>query len=199
MRLLPVLAAGVAAGFAGQRLLPGAWGFLVAILLVPAGLALVWWLRGGRGWRIEEEATVPAPPETVFPLLDDPRHAPALDPRCTGGRVVGGEGVGRRDLLTVRVGRREVEIESEVVEHDPPRRATADVVATRVDGRPAEAGTQRLAFALEPAPDGTRVRLSIRGAPGGARSRMAIGVRHPGERRQARATLRRLRSLVAAP
>ena len=154
----------------------------------------MWWIRGGRGWRIDVETLVAAPPELVFAILDDPARARDLDPRIVGVEVLGPG----RQRVHMRVARRDVVMEAVDAAREPPTLLAWDVVDVRVGGKPRDAGTQRGTFTLERVEGGTRVRLTIRGRPGGATSRWAIGTRHGIEARAMRKLLRRLRDYASA-
>jgi uncharacterized protein YndB with AHSA1/START domain len=185
---------GVPLGFAAARLSDGVAGLGIAVAAILALTFGLWWVRGGRGWRIDAERHVAAPPETVFAILDDPARAPELDPRTTAGERLG-DG---RERYRTRRGRRELELEFEVAVREPPHRLEQELVAVhRADGRPIAAGTQRQAVELRPEGDGTRVRLSIRGAPASASERIGIGVAHAEEAGHARRMLDRLADLAA--
>lgn len=163
-------------------------GAAIAFALVMAIAGVVWWVRGGRGWRVDETAHVPAAPETVFAILDDPGQAPRLDPRTLSARRVGD----RRELYVLRRGGLTYEAEFEVVAREPPGRLVQELVALRRRGRPASTPGQLQTWELEPDGDGTKVRLTIRGAAGSPRARIALGAAHDGEARSVRRVLARL-------
>ena len=190
----------IVVGFAAQRTVSGVPGLALTLALVWGVMVLVWWIRGGRGWRIDEELHVAASPEATFAILDDPARAARLDPRVVAVEVDGPLGPGQRVRARLDVGRREVVDESVIVDRVPPTLLVADVRAVTVGGRPVQIGTQRQTLAFSPAPGGgTRVALRVRGRPVGFASRMRIGLVHPGEARNARAALRRLADQVSVP
>jgi uncharacterized protein YndB with AHSA1/START domain len=111
---------------------------------------------------IKRERVVPAPPEAVWPLVDDPPSMGAWLAFADRMELVDGDGVGRRQRLHGHWGRKASEIDQEVVEHVPGRRLAWRHVAERLDGRPAPrfAAETRFSVELEPAADGgTLVRL----------------------------------------
>lgn len=190
-----MIVAAAAFGFVSARVTEGPVALVVGGPAILVMLLLVWWIRGRRGWRIDEETTVAAPPEAVFALLGDPNRTPAIDPRVV--RVEPLEG-GRLRVFA-RVRRRDVEAELVEVAREPPALLVQDVVEVRVGGKLVAQGSQRQTFTLETANGGTRVRLRITGRADRAASRIALGVVHGDEARAARAMLRRLRDSARAP
>src|SRR3954470_16905159 len=81
--------------------------------------------------------TIPAAPDDIWPLLDDPARLGDWLAFAERGEVLAGEGVGRRQRMHGRWGRRRSEIDQVVVEHDPPRRLAWRHEAERLDGKPA--------------------------------------------------------------
>jgi uncharacterized protein YndB with AHSA1/START domain len=57
---------------------------------------------------------IPAPPEAVWPLLDDPAHLGEWFAFADRGEVLEGEGVGRRQRMHGRWGRKRSEIDQVV-------------------------------------------------------------------------------------
>jgi carbon monoxide dehydrogenase subunit G len=187
--------AGIALGFAGGRIVDGIVGLVLTLVVLFALLALVWWIRGGRGWRIDAETEFDAPPEEVFALLDDPERTVDADPRLVATEVIA-PGLQR---YRMRVALRDVEVEMAAVAREPPKRLVDDVVRVSIGGKRVQAGTQRQTLTLTPLDGGTRVRLEVRGHAGTAAARFGIGVRHDTEARYARRVLRRLRDYASAP
>ena len=168
---------------------------LVAIVAIGVIVHAAVWIRGGRGWHIDEEIHVDAAPGTVFAILDEPEHAHALNPRLA--RI---ERVGDRIRHHVRHGRRDGWTDHEIVERRPPHRLVHEVVGGELGGRPSPSGTRsRVTFDLKPSAGGTLVRLSVRGTPADATARFLIGFVHGQGARAARAMLRRLRDYASAP
>jgi uncharacterized protein YndB with AHSA1/START domain len=83
------------------------------------------------------ERTIAAPPEQIWPLLDDPARLGEWFAFAERGEVLQGEGVGRRQRMHGRWGKKRSEIDQVVIEHDPPRRLAWRHEAERLDGKPA--------------------------------------------------------------
>jgi len=105
--------------------------------------------------------TIAAPPDALWPLLDDPQRMGEWFAFAERFEVLGGEGVGRRQRMHGRWGRKRSEIDQVIVAHDPPRRLAWRHEAERLDGRPAPrfAATTTFSATLEPDGAGTRVTL----------------------------------------
>src|SRR3954452_16248840 len=111
---------------------------------------------------VSAQRTIPAAPDAVWLLLDDPARLGEWFAFADRGEVLEGEGVGRRQRMHGHWGRKRSEIDQVVVEHDPPRRLAWRHEAERLDGRPAPrfAASTRFTMTLEPASDrATRVVL----------------------------------------
>jgi uncharacterized protein YndB with AHSA1/START domain len=96
--------------------------------------------------------TIPAPPEEVWPLLDDPARLGEWFAFADRGEVLEGAGVGRRQRMHGHWGRKRSEIDQVVTEHDPPHRLAWRHEAERLDGRraPRFAASTVLTMTLEP-------------------------------------------------
>jgi uncharacterized protein YndB with AHSA1/START domain len=107
------------------------------------------------------QRTIPAGPEAIWPLLDDPARLREWFAFADGGEVLEGVGVGRRQRIHGRWGRKRSEIDQVIVEHDPPRRLAWRHEAERLDGRPAPRFAAETLFTatLDPVDGGTRVTL----------------------------------------
>ena len=107
--------------------------------------------------------TIPAAPDAIWPLLDDPGRLGEWFAFAESGEVLAGAGVGRRQRMHGRWGRKRSEIDQIVVAHDPPRRLAWEHEAERLDGRPAPrfAASTRLTMTLEPDGAGA-TRLTLR-------------------------------------
>jgi uncharacterized protein YndB with AHSA1/START domain len=112
---------------------------------------------------VSASAIIPAEPEAIWPLLDDPARLGEWFAFADGGEVLEGEGVGRRQRMHGHWGRKRSEIDQVVVEHDPPRRLAWRHEAERLDGRPAPrfAASTLFSMTLEPAGPGAS-RLLLR-------------------------------------
>ena len=189
--LLVVL--GVGLGFLFSRVVAGLSGAALALALTLTVVNVVWWVRGARGRHIDEEILVPGSPEVVFAILDDPAQTHELHDRVARAEVVG-DRIRHHLEHRGRAGWFEVE----VLERAPPHRLVHKMAGGEVAGRHTTTGDERTTYDLEPAGDGTRVRLRTDGAPRNPTERYAIGARHERARRMARAHLRRLRGDVQA-
>src|SRR3954465_12062688 len=120
--------------------------------------------------------TIPAAPDDIWPLLDDPARLGDWLPFAERGEVLDGGGVGRRQRMHGRWGRRRSEVDQVVVEHDPPRRLAWRHEAERLDGKPAPrfAASTTFSATLEPNGAGTRVTLRSEQEPASALKGLVI-------------------------
>jgi uncharacterized protein YndB with AHSA1/START domain len=112
--------------------------------------------------------TIPAAPDDIWALLDDPARLGDWLAFAERGELLDGEGVGRRQRMHGRWGRRRSEIDQVVVEHDPPRRLAWRHEAERLDGKPAPRFAASTVFSMTLEPDGpqaTRVTLRSQQEP----------------------------------
>jgi uncharacterized protein YndB with AHSA1/START domain len=116
---------------------------------------------------VTRERFVPATPERIWPLVDDPAAMGGWFAFADRMELVEGEGVGRRQRLYGRWGKKKSEIDQEIVAHDPPRTLAWRHLAERLDGKPAPAFAAETVFTITLAPDGdgTVVRLHSRQRP----------------------------------
>jgi uncharacterized protein YndB with AHSA1/START domain len=120
---------------------------------------------------VSASATIPAEPEAIWPLLDDPGRLGEWFAFADRGELLEGEGVGRRQRMHGHWGRKRSEIDQVVVEHDPPRRLAWRHEAERLDGRPAPrfAASTLFSMTLEPAgPGASRLLLRSQQEPASA-------------------------------
>jgi len=120
---------------------------------------------------VSAERTIPAPPDAIWPLLDDPARLGEWLTFADRGELVEGAGVGRRQRMHGHWGRKRSEIDQVVVAHDPPRRLAWQHEAERLDGRPAPRFAASTTFTMTLDPDGagaTRVRLRSQQEPASA-------------------------------
>src|SRR3954451_16282442 len=115
--------------------------------------------------------TIPAAPDDIWPLLDDPARLGDWLAFAERGEVLDGEGVGRRQRMHGHWGRKRSEIDQVVVAHDPPRRLAWRHEAERLDGKPAPrfAASTTFTMTLEPAgADASRLLLRSEQEPASA-------------------------------
>jgi uncharacterized protein YndB with AHSA1/START domain len=114
--------------------------------------------------------TIPAAPQAIWPLLDEPARLHEWFAFADGGEVIEGAGVGRRQRMHGHWGRKRSEIDQVVVEHEPPRRLAWCHQAERLDGKPAPRFAAETVFTatLEPVEGGTRVTLHSAQVPASA-------------------------------
>ena len=107
--------------------------------------------------------TIPAEPQAIWPLLDEPGRLGEWFAFADGGEVIDGAGVGRRQRMHGHWGRKRSEIDQVVVEHEPPRRLAWRHEAERLDGRPAPRFAASTRFTMTLEPDGAgATRLTLR-------------------------------------
>ena len=107
--------------------------------------------------------TIPAPPDAIWPLLDDPARLGDWLAFADSGELIEGTGVGRRQRMHGHWGRKRSEIDQVVVAHDPPHRLAWRHEAERLDGRPAPRFAASTTFTMTLQPEGTAAtRLTLR-------------------------------------
>jgi uncharacterized protein YndB with AHSA1/START domain len=113
------------------------------------------------------EKTVPAPPETVWPLVADPEQLPRWFGFAERVEVLDGEGAGQRRRQHGHWGSKPSEVDQELTAFDPPRRLAWRHLAERLNGKPAPRFAASTDFSIDLIPEdrGTRVRLSSAQVP----------------------------------
>jgi uncharacterized protein YndB with AHSA1/START domain len=113
------------------------------------------------------EKTVPAPPETVWPLVADPEQLPRWFGFAERVEVLEGDGAGQRRRQHGHWGSKPSEVDQELTAFEPPRRLAWRHLAERLNGRPAPRFAASTDFSIELIPEdgGTRVRLSSAQVP----------------------------------
>src|SRR3954463_7005550 len=86
---------------------------------------------------VSVERTIPAPPDTLWPLLDDPGRLGEWFAFADRGEVLEGEGVGRRQRMHGHWGRKRSEIDQVVARPDAPPRPPGRTDPARRGARPA--------------------------------------------------------------
>ncbi|MEA2380238.1 MAG: hypothetical protein QOH72_209 [Solirubrobacteraceae bacterium] len=144
--------------------------------------------------------TIPAPPEAIWPLLDDPARLGEWFAFADRGEVLEGAGVGRRQRMHGHWGRKRSEIDQVVVEHDPPRRIAWRHEAERLDGKPAPrfAASTRFTMTLEPEGAGAS-RLTLHSEQEPASALRGLVIRLFGRREVAQRLEESLDRIEAAP
>jgi uncharacterized protein YndB with AHSA1/START domain len=120
---------------------------------------------------VTAERTIQAPPDAIWPLLDDPARLGEWFAFADSGEVLEGAGVGRRQRMHGHWGSKRSEIDQVVVEHDPPRRLAWRHEAERLDGKPAPRFAASTTFTMTLAPRGpqaSELRLHSRQEPASA-------------------------------
>lgn len=119
---------------------------------------------------IVRERRVEAPALEVWGLVDDPARLHEWFTFAERVELLEGEGVGRRQRMYGRWGKKRSEVDQVIVEHEPGRVLAWRHEAERLDGKPAPrfAADTHFAVRLDPDDGGTRVRLESRQEPAGA-------------------------------
>jgi uncharacterized membrane protein len=119
---------------------------------------------------IVRDGVVGASVDEVWPVVAEVSRIPEWLTFAERMELVDGAGKGRRQRLHGHWGKRESEIDQEVVEYDPPRVLAWRHLAERLDGRPAPrfAASTEFRITLEPHDSGTLVRLRSRQEPASA-------------------------------
>jgi uncharacterized protein YndB with AHSA1/START domain len=117
---------------------------------------------------ISRERELPVPPDVLWPVVSDPARLADWFDFAEGAEVIDGDpGVGQRRRMYGSWGKKKSEIDQRVVVWQPERRLAWEHEAERLDGKPAPrfAAETHFSIDLEPADDGTRVRLTSRQQP----------------------------------
>jgi uncharacterized protein YndB with AHSA1/START domain len=135
------------------------------------------------------EKTVPAPPETVWPLVADPEQMPRWFGFADRVEVLEGEGAGQRRRQHGHWGSKPSEVDLQLTAFEPPRRLAWRHLAERLNGKPAPRFAASTDFSIDLIPEdgGTRVRLSSAQVPA---SRLRGLVMRAFGRREIETTLR---------
>ncbi len=135
------------------------------------------------------ERTVPAPPETVWPLVSEPEQLPRWFGFAERVEVLEGDGEGQRRRQHGRWGSKPSEVDQALTAFDPPKRLAWRHLAERLNGKPAPRFAESTDFSIELIPEdgGTRVRLTSAQVPA---SRVKGVVMRAFGRREIESTLR---------
>jgi uncharacterized protein YndB with AHSA1/START domain len=113
-------------------------------------------------WRL-----VPATPEELWPLIDDVEQLARWFTFAERIELVEGSGVGRRQRLHGKWGRKSSEIDQRVTIYKPNQELVWEHEAERLNGKPAPvfAKSTRFSIKLTPEAHGTRVELRSQQEP----------------------------------
>jgi uncharacterized protein YndB with AHSA1/START domain len=119
---------------------------------------------------IVRERRVEAPAQQVWGLVEDPGRLPEWFTFAERVELLEGEGVGRRQRMHGRWGKKRSEVDQVIVKHEPGRLLAWRHEAERLDGKPAPrfAAETHFAVRLDSEEGGTRVRLESRQEPASA-------------------------------
>jgi uncharacterized protein YndB with AHSA1/START domain len=119
---------------------------------------------------VVRERWIGAAPDRIWPLVDEPARLSEWFSFADRIEPLSGTGVGRRQRLHGRWGRKRSEVDQLVTAHEPPRLLQWRHEAERLDGKPAPQFARETVFTirLEPSGAGTDVRLESRQQPASA-------------------------------
>ncbi len=124
-----------------------------------------------------------APPERIWPFVDDITQWPRWFTEAERGEVLSGAGVGRRQRMHGHARGKATQIDSVVVASSPPTLLRWHHEAERVDGKPGSVVFAKDATAsVEIAPDGTgsTVTYRLQAEPGSLRNTVMLRFLAPG-------------------
>jgi uncharacterized membrane protein len=146
---------------------------------------------------VRRERIVTIPVDVVWQLIEPIETLPAWLPFVVRSQHLGGQGLGRRQRVTVTWGRRPTEIDQEVTDYRPNQTLAWTHVAERVGGRgtaPVSNGVT-MRVSMESMGPGTRVVIEARQTPGTFGAWLALRV--AGQRRLIAGFDRALRTLAS--
>jgi len=145
---------------------------------------------------IRRERMIAVPADVVWQFVEPVETLPAWLPLVERSRHLGGEGLGRRQRVTLRWGGRHADIDQEVTVYKPARQIAWRHVAERVNGQPAPRISTDVttSVSLESQGPATRVVLESRLTPASASA--ALLVRFVAARRVRAAFDRALKTLA---
>lgn len=127
--------------------------------------------------------SIAAPPERIWPLVDDVTRWPDWFTEAERCEVVSGEGVGRRQTMYGHARGKATEIDSVVVASEAGRLLRWHHEAERVDGRPGPVVYAKDATAevtIQPDGDGSLVTYRLLAEPGSLINTFLLRVMAPG-------------------
>jgi uncharacterized protein YndB with AHSA1/START domain len=126
---------------------------------------------------------IAAPPERLWPLVDDIARWPEWFTEAERGEVIEGAGVGRKQRMYGHARGKATEIDSVVVASEPGRLLRWHHEAERVDGRPGSVVFAKDATAevsIAPDRDGSVVTYRLMAEPGSLLNTFMLKVMAPG-------------------
>lgn len=126
---------------------------------------------------------IAAPPERIWPFVEDIGQWPRWFSEAEKGEVLSGAGLGRRQRMSGHARGKATEIDSVVTEYDPPSRLRWHHEAERVDGKPGSVVFAKDATAevtIAPDGDGSLVTYRLLAEPGSLLNTFMLRVMAPG-------------------
>jgi len=146
---------------------------------------------------------IQAPPERIWPLVDDVTSWPRWFTEAEGAQIVSGEGLGRHQRMSGQARGKATEIDSVVTAYEPPHRLRWHHEAERVDGQPGSvvfAVDATAEVTIAPDGDGSVVTYRLLAEPGSLVNTFLLRVMAPGPiGRSFETSLERLAGLVETP
>lgn len=118
---------------------------------------------------VRRTRTVSVPIDVIWALIEPAESIPAWLPLGEQCARLSGEGLGRRQRLMARWGRKTVAIDQEVITYEPERAIGWRHLDERMDGKPAPriSTDVTVTIRLEPTHPGTRITLESCNVPSG--------------------------------
>jgi uncharacterized protein YndB with AHSA1/START domain len=146
---------------------------------------------------------IAAPPERVWPYVDDVTAWPKWFTEAERGEVLSGAGQGRQQRMYGHARGKSTEIDSVVTVYQPPRRLEWRHESERVDGKPGSVVFARDATAsvtIEPDGSGSTVTYRLVATPGSLLNTFMLRVMAPGPiGKSFETSLERLAALAESP
>jgi hypothetical protein len=118
---------------------------------------------------VRRERIVQIPVDVLWQFVEPAQALPEWYPLASRCELLSGKGIGRRQRMHARWGRRDAVINQEVVAYEPSRLLRWKHLDERVDGRPAPRISSAVTFSIEMESigPGTRVALESTNVPAG--------------------------------